>query len=110
MSVRTDTPALNQLLEQATADVRMLCDSYETGMYPTAGLPWFAVPFGRDALITSIFLLPVNPELARGLLPYLAKHQGRQPNVETEEQPGWILQDVRRGQGGQARLRPHILH
>ena len=110
MSVRTDNPALNQLLEQATADVRMLCDSYETGMYPTAGLPWFAVPFGRDALITSIFLLPVNPELARGVLRYLAKHQGRQPNVDTEEQPGKILHEVRDGEVVERGFWPHILY
>src|SRR5436190_5007684 len=75
MSVETDNPAVNELLAQATADIRMLCNRYDTGIYPTAGLPWFAVPFGRDALITSILLLHFNPDLARGVLRYLAKHQ-----------------------------------
>jgi len=110
MSVRTDNPALNQLLDQATADLRMLCEAYETGIYPTAGLPWFAVPFGRDALITSILLLHVNPDLARGVLRYLAKHQGKQPNADTEEQPGKILHEVRDGEVVERGFWPHILY
>ncbi len=110
MSIRTDNPALNELLDQATADVRMLCDAYETGIYPTAGLPWFAVPFGRDALITSILMLHVNPDLARGVLRYLAKRQGRQVNADTEEQPGKILHEVRNGEVVERGLWPHVLY
>jgi glycogen debranching enzyme len=110
MSIRTDNPALNELFEQATADVRMLCDVYETGIYPTAGMPWFAVPFGRDALITAILLLHINPDLARGVLRYLAKHQGRHVNTDTEEQPGKILHEVRNGEVVARGLWPHILY
>ena len=110
MSIRTDNPALNELLDQATADVRMLCDAYETGIYPTAGLPWYAVPFGRDALITSILMLHVNPDLARGVLRYLAKHQGREVNADTEEQPGKILHEVRNGEVVERGLWPHVLY
>jgi glycogen debranching enzyme len=110
MSIRTDNPALNELFKQAIADVRMLCDAYETGVYPTAGMPWYAVPFGRDALITAILLLHVNPDLARGVLRYLAKHQGRQVNNDTEEQPGKILHEVRNGEVVERGLWPHILY
>jgi len=77
MSVRTDNPALNQLLDQALDDIRMLCNRYDTGIYPTGGLPWYAVPFGRDTLISSMLLLHVNPDIARGVLRFLAKHQVR---------------------------------
>ncbi len=66
VSVRTDNPAVNELLERSLADIRMLCDRYPTGLYPTGGLPWYAVPFGRDQLIASMLTLPVNPEIARG--------------------------------------------
>jgi glycogen debranching enzyme len=77
VSIHTDNPALNELLERSLADLRMLCDLYPTGIYPTGGLPWFAVPFGRDPLITSMQMLPANPEIARGVLRYLAANQGR---------------------------------
>ena len=110
MSVRTDNPALNELLEQATADIRLLCNQYETGIYPTAGLPWFAVPFGRDTLITSILLLHVNPALARGGLRYLAQHQGRRIDAGSEEEPGKILHEVRSGEVVERGLWPGILY
>src|SRR5256885_5250797 len=110
MSVRTDNAALNDLLEQAIADVRMLCNVYDTGIYPVAGLPWFAVPFGRDALITSTLLLHVNPEIARGVLRYLAKHQGKRVDESSEEQPGKILHEVRTGEVVERGLWPHILY
>ncbi len=110
MSVRTDNPALNRVLDQAIADIRMLCNSYDTGIYPTGGLPWYAVPFGRDTLITSILLLHVNPDLARGVLRYQAEHQGRRVDPESEEEPGKILHEVRTGEAVERGLWPHILY
>ena len=105
MSIRTDNPKLNELFERAVADVRLLSNTYPTGIYPTAGLPWYAVPFGRDALITSMLLLHVNPDIARGVLRYLAAHRGRRESGEgraeyagSEEQPGKILHEVRSGE------------
>ena len=110
MSVQTDNPALNELLAQATADIRMLCNQYESGIYPTAGMPWYAVPFGRDALITSILLLHVNPAIARGVLRYLAQFQGRRVDADSEEQPGKILHEVRTGEVVERGLWPNILY
>ena len=110
MSVRTDNPALNELLEQAIADIGMLCNRYDTGIFPTGGLPWFGVPFGRDTLISSILLLHVNPDLARGVLRYLAKHQGRRVDPQSGEQPGKILHEVRGGEVVDRGLWPHILY
>ena len=110
MSVRTDNPALNQLLEQAAADIRMLCNRYDTGIFPTGGLPWYAVPFGRDTLISSILLLHVNPAIARGVLRFLARHQGKKVDEESEEQPGKILHEVRDGEVVERGFWPHILY
>ena len=90
--------------------MRMLCDSYPTGVYPTGGLPWFAVPFGRDALFTSMFALPLNPNIARGALRFLAEHQGHKEDADTEEQPGKILHEVRRGEVVESGVWPHILY
>ncbi len=105
----TDNPTLNELIEQSRDDMRMLCDRYPTGIYPTAGVPWFAVPFGRDAMFTSMFALPLNPTLARGALRFLALHQGKEDNAGTEEQPGKILHEVRTGDIVDQGLWPHIL-
>jgi glycogen debranching enzyme len=110
MSIRTDNEAVNELFERATADVRLLCNQYETGRYPTAGLPWYAVPFGRDALITAILLLHVNPGLARGVLRYLAEHQGRHADGVSDEEPGKILHEVRSGEAVAGGLWPRILY
>jgi glycogen debranching enzyme len=110
MSVRTDNAELNELLEQALADIRMLCNRYDTGIYPTGGLPWFAVPFGRDTLISSILLLHVNPDLARGVLRFLARHQGTRVDRYSEEEPGKILHEVRDGEVVERGYWPHILY
>ncbi|HET7338755.1 MAG TPA: glycogen debranching N-terminal domain-containing protein [Candidatus Dormibacteraeota bacterium] len=108
--IQTDNPALNELLEQATADIRMLLNRYETGIYPTGGLPWFAVPFGRDALISSILLLHFNPQIARGVLRYQAARQGRRLDENSQEEPGRILHEVRNGEVVERGLWPHILY
>jgi len=110
MSVRTDNPALNELLDQALDDIGMLCNRYDTGVYPTGGLPWYAVPFGRDTLISSILLLHVNPDIARGVLRFLAKHQGTHVDDGSEEQPGKILHEVRDGEVVERGFWPHILY
>jgi glycogen debranching enzyme len=109
-SFETDNPALNELLRQSRDDLRLLNDTYATGMYPSAGLPWFAVPFGRDALITASQMLAVNPAMARGVLRYLAAHQGRRVNPRTEEEPGKILHEVRSGESVARGLWPPILY
>jgi glycogen debranching enzyme len=109
-SIRTDNPEVNELLERSLSDLRMLCDLYPTGIYPTGGLPWYAVPFGRDQLITSMGMLPVNPEIARGVLRYLAAHQGRRIDPDSEEQPGKILHEVRTGEVVERGLWPHVLY
>jgi glycogen debranching enzyme len=109
-SFRTDNPALNELLEQSRDDLRMLVERRPTGLYPTAGLPWFAVPFGRDGLITALQMLPTNPEVACGVLRYLAAHQGQRIDAEREEEPGKILHEVRSGEAVERGLWPDILY
>jgi glycogen debranching enzyme len=110
MSIHTDNTDLNRVLDKAISDLRMLCNSYETGIYPTAGLPWYVVPFGRDALISCILLLHVNPEIGRGVLRYQARHQGTRVDPDNEEEPGKILHEVRMGEAVERGLWPHILY
>ncbi|MFC0680984.1 glycogen debranching N-terminal domain-containing protein [Lysobacter korlensis] len=63
-----------------------------------AGAPWFFTLFGRDSIWAARFLLPLGPELAAGTLRVLAGLQGRTETVETAEQPGKIMHELRRAQ------------
>jgi glycogen debranching enzyme len=62
-----------------------------------AGAPWFMTLFGRDALLTSWMLLPLDPSLALGTLHTLARLQGTKVDPLSEEEPGRILHEVRSG-------------
>jgi glycogen debranching enzyme len=62
-----------------------------------AGAPWFMTIFGRDSLITSWMVLPLDPSLALGTLRTLASLQGTKADPATEEQPGKILHEMRFG-------------
>jgi glycogen debranching enzyme len=62
-----------------------------------AGAPWFMTLFGRDALLTSWMMLPLDPSLALGTARTLAELQGQQVNPLSEEQPGRILHELRSG-------------
>lgn len=72
-----------------------------------AGAPWFVAPFGRDALIAAWEALLLNPSLAPATLRYLARWQGRTTDLLTEEAPGKILHELRRGELARAHLVPH---
>ncbi|MDQ6792523.1 MAG: amylo-alpha-1,6-glucosidase [Candidatus Dormibacteraeota bacterium] len=104
----TDNETLDQeLLWRNLEDLRVLCDEKPSGLVPTAGTPWYAVPFGRDALITSFQTLALNPELARGSIRYLAEHQGRRVDPEREEEPGKIFHEIRFGELARLGIVPH---
>jgi len=62
-----------------------------------AGAPWFMTLFGRDALLTSWMLIPLDPGLALGTLRTLAQLQGAKTDPLTEEEPGKILHEMRSG-------------
>jgi len=62
-----------------------------------AGAPWFMTIFGRDSLITSWMVLPLDPSLALGTMRTLAGLQGTKVTPATEEEPGKILHEMRFG-------------
>jgi glycogen debranching enzyme len=104
----TDNESLDGgLIWRNLEDLRVLCDDRPTGLYPTAGVPWYAVPFGRDALITSIQTIALNPDLALGSLRYLARHQGQKLDPYREEEPGKILHEMRYGELANLGQVPH---
>ncbi len=105
--IRSGAEAFNWSLAQAVADLKALTIHWEGRRVISAGVPWYASPFGRDALITGFQALPINPELARDALFFLAAHQGKRIDDFREEEPGKILHEIRRGEMARTGEVPH---
>ena len=90
------TAALEQSLEDLGA-LRIFDDQHPERAVVAAGAPWFMALFGRDSILTSWMLLPLDSSLAVGTLQTLADHQGTASDPLTEEQPGRILHEIRFG-------------
>lgn len=104
----TDNAFLDKgVVRRSSMDLRVLLEEFDTGLLPMAGIPWFSSPFGRDALITSIQTLSLNPDIASGALRYLASHQGMKIDPAREEQPGKILHELRYGELANLKQIPH---
>jgi len=95
------------LIARSALDMRALVDFEDTGPFPTAGIPWYAVPFGRDGLIAAYQTLGWNPDLARGTLRLLARNQGKTTDAYTDEEPGKIFHELRRGELARLGEIPH---
>ena len=76
-SVQSSGEQFNMWLDKSRSDVALLTTHLPTGLYPYAGIPWFATTFGRDAIVTALQLLWLDPSLARGVLSFLAANQSR---------------------------------
>lgn len=105
---RSSNQAFNQMVQQAAADLRLLLTPTPDGPFPYAGLPWFAAPFGRDALITALQILPFNQSCARSVLLFLARYQGKRVDPFKDEQPGKIMHELRSGEMANLREIPFI--
>jgi glycogen debranching enzyme len=76
----------------------LLTTELPTGPYPYAGLPWFSTIFGRDAIVTALQTLWLQPRLARGVLSFLAQHQATETSPFRDAQPGKIMHECRKGE------------
>jgi glycogen debranching enzyme len=98
--VSTPDEHLRRLLATSAEDLgvlRIFDAEHPDRVAVAAGAPWFMTLFGRDSLLTSWMLLPLDPSIATGTLHTLASMQGTKVDPLSEEQPGRILHEVRAG-------------
>jgi glycogen debranching enzyme len=107
-TVRSAHDLFDRWIARSRRDLHLLVTETREGFVPYAGVPWYVAPFGRDALITSLQVLPFEPEIARGTLRFLARHIGTRDDDFTDQEPGKILHEYRRGEMAACREIPFI--
>ncbi|MEV0790153.1 glycogen debranching N-terminal domain-containing protein [Kribbella sp. NPDC050459] len=95
VSVRCDDKRVGRWLDRSLDDVRALQLAADDDRYLGAGPPWYLTLFGRDSLISSGMMIPVDPTLAAGTLRAMAARQGTKVDAGSAEQPGKIPHELR---------------
>jgi glycogen debranching enzyme len=98
VSITTDNQIFNSLLERSYRDLYILRQKTPRGECVAAGVPWFAVAFGRDQDVVGRETVALMPDLARSILHVLAQYQGTKEDAVTEEKPGKIMHELRIGE------------
>jgi glycogen debranching enzyme len=100
LALATPDAGLVRTLARSVEDLgslRIFDPSHPARVVVAAGTPWFMALFGRDALLTSLMLLPVDRQLALGSMQSLAALQGTRVDAASEEEPGRIPHETRFG-------------
>jgi glycogen debranching enzyme len=107
-TIETDHRLFDAWVDRGRADLYLLVTETPDGPVPDAGVPWYVAPFGRDSLVTALQTLPFEPDIARGTLAFLARHQATRVDDFTDAEPGKILHEYRKGELAACREIPFI--
>lgn len=103
----TGNPEMNRYIRRSLEEIRALILPVSGRRIISAGVPLFHAAFGRDMLLTAFAMLPFQPDLAREVLAFLARHQGTRVDPFKEEEPGKILHELRVGELARSGAVPH---
>jgi len=90
----TSNDIFNETLHRSVSDLYTLITDTPEGPFPYAGIPWFSIVFGRDALITALETLWLDPAISRDVLLHLAANQATTFDPANDAEPGKIIREV----------------
>lgn len=105
--IQSSNPVFDDWTQQNAVDIALLTSETPHGLYPYAGIPWYSTPFGRDGIITAFQMLWQDPDIARGVLQFLAAHQATETSAFHDSAPGKILHEIRQGEMAACKEIPH---
>jgi glycogen debranching enzyme len=105
-SITSSNEVFNETVRRSISDLYMLATDTPHGLFPYAGIPWFSTTFGRDALITGLQTLWLDPRISEGVLRHLAHLQATTIDAASDAEPGKILHEARSGEMAELREVP----